>query len=201
MRGGRGEGELRFATRHSDPHCCSLSLPFRGGPGGSGFDQVSRSGPSISIITGGQWDVVGWDPRGVGASEPAYRFAFSLSLSFLASNSLSLSFFISCFDSAFEEDLFTASLPAPPSLPHNVSAFPSVFADYEAQFKAQLPYVRLYNKICQEKNKNGIGRFLTSHAVVRDLEMMSRAAWKKGDVNERVNYWGFSEYLALALVI
>lgn len=30
--------------------------------------------------------------------------------------------------------------------------------------------------------------------VARDLKRMSRAAWRKGDVEKGVNYWGFSEF-------
>ncbi|KAF8890364.1 hypothetical protein BD779DRAFT_1610817 [Infundibulicybe gibba] len=41
-----------------------------GGPGGSGVDFVVGSGESISHILGPQFDVVGFDPRGVGYSTP-----------------------------------------------------------------------------------------------------------------------------------
>ncbi|KAH9859141.1 alpha/beta-hydrolase [Lenzites betulinus] len=42
-----------------------------GGPGGSGTDLVARSGRKISRIVGGSFDVLGFDPRGTGASTPS----------------------------------------------------------------------------------------------------------------------------------
>ncbi|KAI0820123.1 TAP-like protein-domain-containing protein [Trametes gibbosa] len=38
-----------------------------GGPGGSGIDQLNESGDLLVSLTGGYYDIVGWDPRGVGA--------------------------------------------------------------------------------------------------------------------------------------
>ncbi|PCH44433.1 alpha/beta-hydrolase [Wolfiporia cocos MD-104 SS10] len=42
-----------------------------GGPGGSGTDLVRRRGKDISRIAGGSFDVLGFDPRGTGASTPS----------------------------------------------------------------------------------------------------------------------------------
>ncbi|KAI1785891.1 alpha/beta-hydrolase [Ganoderma leucocontextum] len=41
-----------------------------GGPGGSGTELVARRGQNISTIVGDSFDVLGFDPRGVGASTP-----------------------------------------------------------------------------------------------------------------------------------
>ena len=41
-----------------------------GGPGGSGTNLVERAGANISRIVGGSFDVLGFDPRGTGASTP-----------------------------------------------------------------------------------------------------------------------------------
>ncbi|TBU44969.1 alpha/beta-hydrolase [Dichomitus squalens] len=41
-----------------------------GGPGGSGTDLLARAGKNISTIVGDSFDVLGFDPRGVGASIP-----------------------------------------------------------------------------------------------------------------------------------
>ena len=37
-----------------------------GGPGGSGIDLILGYGPLLSNLTGGYYDIVSWDPRGVG---------------------------------------------------------------------------------------------------------------------------------------
>ena len=41
-----------------------------GGPGGSGTDLLARAGRNISTVVGDSFDVLGFDPRGVGASTP-----------------------------------------------------------------------------------------------------------------------------------
>src|SRR5450631_921339 len=41
-----------------------------GGPGASGVDYAKAAAPLISTVLGGAFDVVGFDPRGVGASAP-----------------------------------------------------------------------------------------------------------------------------------
>ncbi len=47
-----------------------------GGPGGSGVDMVfSRFGQYLSEGLDGRFDIVGFDPRGVGASDPLHCFA------------------------------------------------------------------------------------------------------------------------------
>ena len=41
-----------------------------GGPGGSGTGLVERAGGNISRIVGDSFDILGFDPRGIGASTP-----------------------------------------------------------------------------------------------------------------------------------
>ncbi|KAJ6508288.1 TAP-like protein-domain-containing protein [Mycena sanguinolenta] len=45
-----------------------------GGPGGSGVDFLARSGALISTIVGPAFDIIGFDPRGVGRSRPLVSF-------------------------------------------------------------------------------------------------------------------------------
>ena len=43
-----------------------------GGPGGSGVQSVSENKDQLLALTGGLYDVVGWDPRGVGLTESVF---------------------------------------------------------------------------------------------------------------------------------
>ncbi|KAJ6510787.1 hypothetical protein C8R45DRAFT_1088930 [Mycena sanguinolenta] len=45
-----------------------------GGPGGSGVDMVAAAGPLLSRIIGPEFDIVGFDPRGVSRSIPRISF-------------------------------------------------------------------------------------------------------------------------------
>ncbi|KAJ7852546.1 Alpha/Beta hydrolase protein [Mycena leptocephala] len=45
-----------------------------GGPGGSGVDYVVEAGASFAAVIGEQFDIVGFDPRGVSYSRPAVSF-------------------------------------------------------------------------------------------------------------------------------
>lgn len=50
-----------------------------GGPGGAGTDLVRRSGKKIRRITGGSFNILGFDPRGIGASTPSAQCFDSVS--------------------------------------------------------------------------------------------------------------------------
>ncbi|KAJ7663011.1 TAP-like protein-domain-containing protein [Mycena rosella] len=45
-----------------------------GGPGGSGVDLIARKGAQISTIVGPEFDIIGFDPRGIGRSTPRVTF-------------------------------------------------------------------------------------------------------------------------------
>jgi pimeloyl-ACP methyl ester carboxylesterase len=72
-----------------------------GGPGGSGVGFVLNGfGEALGTLLGGQFDIVGFDPRGVGASEP-----------------------LRCFESADAELAFLTSQPVFPYLPEQKRPF------------------------------------------------------------------------------
>jgi pimeloyl-ACP methyl ester carboxylesterase len=48
-----------------------MLLVSPGGPGGSGLQFITLKYPSIASVTGSNYDLISWDPRGVGFSLPA----------------------------------------------------------------------------------------------------------------------------------
>ncbi|MEU1075807.1 MULTISPECIES: alpha/beta hydrolase [unclassified Streptomyces] len=60
----------RLRSQHPDKRRGAL-LVIPGGPGGSGVRQLAEQGPALRTETGGAYDVVSLDPRGVGASTTA----------------------------------------------------------------------------------------------------------------------------------
>ena len=46
-----------------------------GGPGGSGVDYALGAGDRLSANLQGRFDIVGFDPRGIGRSDPLHCFA------------------------------------------------------------------------------------------------------------------------------
>ncbi|KAJ6481027.1 hypothetical protein C8R45DRAFT_319408 [Mycena sanguinolenta] len=62
------------AVPHDSPRYRGPVLINPGGPGGSGVDTVAAAGPLLSTIIGPEFDIVGFDPRGVGRSTPRISF-------------------------------------------------------------------------------------------------------------------------------
>ena len=67
---------IRHLASHPDQRIGSLFVN-PGGPGDSGVAAVVGRGENLDAITGGRFDVVGWDPRGSGGSTPVSCFADS----------------------------------------------------------------------------------------------------------------------------
>ncbi len=60
----------------TDPaHRIGSLLVNPGGPGDSGVDEVASRGAHFDALTGGRFDIVGWDPRGSNRSAPVSCFA------------------------------------------------------------------------------------------------------------------------------
>jgi pimeloyl-ACP methyl ester carboxylesterase len=80
----RGGAQITLAIiRHiaSRPRKRIGSLFFNpGGPGVSGIDTVKGAGADLDILSGGRFDIVSWDPRGIGASTPVRCFSDEVSL-------------------------------------------------------------------------------------------------------------------------
>ena len=72
---------LHYYRRESWTTIGEITNPPLGGPGGSGVEFVLGYGPDLSTMVGGGYDVVSWDPRGVGHTEPGAPECFSRSFS------------------------------------------------------------------------------------------------------------------------
>ncbi|KAF7346759.1 Abhydrolase-4 domain-containing protein [Mycena sanguinolenta] len=59
---------------HNSPSYRGPVLINPGGPGGSGVDMIAWAGPMLSTIIGPEFDIIGFDPRGVGRSTPRISF-------------------------------------------------------------------------------------------------------------------------------
>ena len=67
---------IRHLASHPSHRIGSLFVN-PGGPGDSGVAAVAEQGGALDAITGGRFDIVGWDPRGSGGSTPVSCFADS----------------------------------------------------------------------------------------------------------------------------
>ena len=80
---------IRHLASHPGQRIGSLFVN-PGGPGDSGVAAVAEQGGALDAITGGRFDIVGWDPRGSGGSTP-----------------------VSCFASSAEREAFWQGMPVP----------------------------------------------------------------------------------------
>ena len=67
---------IRHLASHPGQRIGSLFVN-PGGPGDSGVAAVAEQGGALDAMTGGRFDIVGWDPRGSGGSTPVSCFASS----------------------------------------------------------------------------------------------------------------------------
>ncbi|BCS18139.1 uncharacterized protein APUU_10967S [Aspergillus puulaauensis] len=139
-----------------------------GGPGSSGIDfLLNGAGEGIFNITGGFYDIVSWDPRGVGSARPLLQ----------------------CFNTAGEETEASDSVSAAANVEYtqltNQSYMPEFYSaiqDYDAE-------VGTLANACAEHNSTAL--YTSSAAyVARDMAAIADALERKD--NATLNYWGFS---------
>ncbi|KAL3454273.1 hypothetical protein BJX65DRAFT_317936 [Aspergillus insuetus] len=139
-----------------------------GGPGSSGIDfLLNGAGKGISTITGGFYDIISWDPRGVGSAGPLLQ----------------------CFVTIGEESKGSASLPLAAEIEY--SQFTN--ASYLPEFYEKLDeYDTAVGELAQECAEYNSSALYTSSAayVVRDMAAIVDAI--EGKENAKLNYWGLS---------
>ncbi|KAK0108374.1 hypothetical protein ONS95_003185 [Cadophora gregata] len=138
-----------------------------GGPGASGVSFVKAgAGAAISTLTGGVYDIIGWDPRGVGESSPLLQ----------------------CFPNASAEYEFSEKLPGSPNLWLGMFSNSSYDTEVKTRVEDFDNAVAGLANACVVENSAAL--YTSSAAyVARDMAAIIDAVDGPG---AKLNYWGFS---------
>ncbi|KAF9264971.1 hypothetical protein L218DRAFT_176456 [Marasmius fiardii PR-910] len=140
-----------------------------GGPGHPGTPLALDKGSEMADIIGEDWDLIGFDPRGVGRTVPSTR----------------------CFDSteAFRKVFSNTVVERGLTIP-SVSDLtsPTLRGSLVDQYREFNRVKEEQGHIC-EKSMGDELRYMSSTTVARDIEFMSRVL---GGNDTKINYWGES---------
>ncbi|KAL4912323.1 Alpha/Beta hydrolase protein [Aspergillus aurantiobrunneus] len=158
----------RFNATAPKSHRKGPLLTNPGGPGSSGIDFLANgAGEGISNITGGLYDIVSWDPRGVGAARPLLQ----------------------CFANAGEEARAADMAPAAAEIAYSQLWNQSYAPAYYAALQEYDSAVAELADACVSRNSPAL--YTSSAAyVVRDMAAIADAL--AGKTNATLNYWGLS---------
>ncbi|KAE9396452.1 hypothetical protein BT96DRAFT_996708 [Gymnopus androsaceus JB14] len=158
-----------------------------GGPGGAGSRMAIAYGAQMAKLIGDDWDLVGFDPRGIGKT----RRVESL---------MSVAFFLRyypfrpvmrCFSSPLSKDVFFANTVIEQGITvssiSNLSS-PLLYDELVEQHRQLLALKETQAELCR-KNMGDELRYMGTATVVRDIDFMSKII--EGE-HERINYWGGS---------
>ncbi|KAL2830614.1 Alpha/Beta hydrolase protein [Aspergillus cavernicola] len=139
-----------------------------GGPGSSGIEFIQNgAGEGISNVTDGFYDIVSWDPRGVGSARPLLQ----------------------CFDTAGEEADASNAFPAAAEVEYSQFRNQSYMPSYYAAMQEYDSSMGQLADACAEHNSSAL--YTSSAAyVVRDMAAIIDAL--EGTHNAKLNYWGLS---------
>ncbi|KAJ8090284.1 hypothetical protein PM082_018880 [Marasmius tenuissimus] len=140
-----------------------------GGPGHPGTPLALEKGQEMAELIGGDWDLVGFDPRGVGRTTPSTR----------------------CFESTRDFRKFFANTVVERGLnipsTSDLSA-PSLRQSLVGQYTEFVELKKKQGELCKKSMGDEL-KYMGSTTVARDIEFMSRVL--EGD-NAKINYWGES---------
>ncbi|TFY83522.1 hypothetical protein EWM64_g478 [Hericium alpestre] len=139
-----------------------------GGPGGAGTVLAYRMGPVFqTIATGEDWDLVGFDPRGIGRTEPKVNcFGTSARQAMFQRNTV--------LDRGFQVAPKGSGLDR---REHLIQQYQEADALYQTQFA-----------LCEQEMGDSL-RYMGTSTVVRDIDFITRAL----DGEEAlINFWGGS---------
>ncbi|KAJ5446374.1 hypothetical protein N7491_002456 [Penicillium cf. griseofulvum] len=138
-----------------------------GGPGVSGASfALNGAGEAISNITGGFYDIIGWDPRGVGSAQPVLQ----------------------CFASAGEEYEASNELPTAAEVAYSQFSNQSYMPSYNAAMQEFDSKTAQLAAACASYNSTALYTSSTAY-VVRDMAAIVDALDGK---DAHLNYWGLS---------
>ncbi|KAJ7029410.1 Alpha/Beta hydrolase protein [Mycena alexandri] len=119
-----------------------------GGPGTSGHAILLKTGPSLSAIFHGKFDIISWDPRGINMSTPR----------------------ISCHPTELHRQLFSLSHNSGDLDFYNLPVSTANITLFTAAARAEL-----LTQLCRDAVSDKVLRSVTTVNVARDLEQMRRA--------------------------
>ncbi|KAH8591530.1 Alpha/Beta hydrolase protein [Bisporella sp. PMI_857] len=143
-----------------------------GGPGGSGIESAFRGvSEHYHRISGGGYDVIGFDPRGIANSLP-----------------------VACCQNG---DSTPQTISMLLNLQSSVPQLPPIYLpQYTANFNAHMEWLREFGKLCQESmgGWDQIGPYMTTADVARDMLTIMDAVTKEHGSREPelLNFWGAS---------
>ncbi|KAL3419842.1 alpha beta hydrolase fold family [Phlyctema vagabunda] len=138
-----------------------------GGPGASGVGFViSGAGAAVSALSGGLYDVIGWDPRGTGTSTPVLQ----------------------CFPNASAEYDFNNAFPSAPNLWLGQFSNSSANAAVSSAIGSFDISVAALSEACIAQKSSALFTSTAAY-VVRD---MAAIVDELDGTTAKLNYWGFS---------
>lgn len=168
--------------------CSSYSTFAIGGPGGSGVDLIAQGGGVINTLLQGAYDIVSWDPRGVG-----------LFTSYVPTNFLTTVFrlhfppspgAVTCFNSQVEEDAFFQNTVVQ-SINYTIADKfdqqdqDELFSRTDENSNALLEF----GKRCQQGPVGKYLQYIGTSSTIRDLVSLGDFFVGEG---KPIDYWGFS---------
>jgi pimeloyl-ACP methyl ester carboxylesterase len=141
-----------------------------GGPGGSGVDFVTTTGKELSSIFWGKYDIVSWDPRGVGAFTTPGA--------------------VTCFDTADESAaFFQNSIVQTINYTITERFGQEELSELASTTEASSDLLIEFGRRCQ---KGAVGKFLQyvgTSSTIRDLVALGDCIVGQG---KPIDFWGFS---------
>ncbi|KAF9648255.1 hypothetical protein BDM02DRAFT_3115743 [Thelephora ganbajun] len=147
----------------------SLLTGPTGGPGGSGIELILGYGQILSNLTGGYYDIVSWDPRGVGYTTPGL---------------------INCFHSSDEYVTFWNGTLVFPQIDIKYGfSDPKDLAYFNSQVNVMEERWKAFGKVCLKHETGQFLPYVGTTATVRDLVAIAEYFDGKGC---DINYYGLS---------